>query len=399
MNYFERLRAQAKALSVPAPGPDAAAVSERLAAVLREEMQHAGGALSFARYMEQALYAPGLGYYSAGSTKLGAAGDFVTAPEISPLFSRSLARQCHQILIETGGDILEFGAGRGVMAADILLELEELGTLPDRYCILDVSADLRERQRETLDEKAGHLLSRVVWLDRLPEHFVGVVLANEVVDAMPVHLFRNSHQGVTELGVRPEGEGFAWCEIEANPALPAWFSALEEAIDAPLPEGYVSEANIVQGPWLEALLAVLERGLVLLIDYGFPRREYFLPERNTGTVMCHYRHKAHPDPLLLPGLQDITAHVDFTALAETALGAGADVLGFTTQGQFLTACGILHLAEKLANDTRSQLSFAAELKRLLMPYEMGELFKFLALGKGVELPLLGFAMNDLRRRL
>lgn len=399
MNFPELLRAQARHLSVPAPGSDAIALSERLAEALRADMTGQGGAISFARYMERALYAPGLGYYSAGSTKLGEAGDFVTAPELSPLFSRTLARQCEQVLCAVGGDVLEFGAGRGVMAADILRELEARDCLPAHYFILEVSADLRARQRETLSEKVPHLAGRVQWLDCLPERFTGVMLGNEVVDAMPVHLFKTGAAGVSELGVRAEGEGFAWCELAPPAALQAWHDTLVRELGEALPEGYVSEANLVQGPWLDSVLASLEAGVLLLIDYGFPRAEYFLPERATGTVMCHYRHHAHPDPLLLPGLQDITAHVDFTALAEQALASGADVLGFTSQGQFLTACGILELAQADSSDLREHVHNAAQLKRLLMPHEMGELFKLLAVGKGFDEPLLGFAFNDLRRRL
>lgn len=399
MNHFELLRAQAKALSVPAPGEAAAAVSAALADVLRLEMAAQGGAIPFSRFMEQALYAPGLGYYSAGSTKLGEAGDFVTAPEISSLFSRSLARQCEQVLRNTGGDVLEFGAGRGVMAADILLELESHACLPERYSILEVSADLRERQRETLLAKVPHLLGRVQWLEVLPAEFTGVMIGNEVIDAMPVELFHVGADGVSALGVAADGERFSWCKLAAKPELERWYQQLASELDAPLPEGYVSEANLVQARWLSSVLGCLTQGVLLLIDYGFSRREYFLPERETGTLMCHYRHHAHPDPLVLVGLQDLTAHVDFTALAEQALLEKSDVLGYTSQGHFLTACGILELAEKLAVDTRSQLELAAELKRLLMPYEMGEKFKLLAVGKNFDQPLLGFAMNDMRHRL
>ncbi|MBI2379567.1 MAG: SAM-dependent methyltransferase [Gammaproteobacteria bacterium] len=397
--YAALLRTQAKDLSLPPPGEDASAVAMRLAEGLRQRMVSEGGAIRFAEFMEQALYAPGLGYYSAGSAKLGAAGDFVTAPEISPLFSRSLARQCAQMLGAVGGDVLEFGAGRGIMAADLLLELEALECLPGAYLILEVSADLRERQRNTLMANAPHLLPRVRWIDGLPQGFRGVMLGNEVVDAMPVELFKVQYGDAVPLGVRPEREGFAWCELAGDEDLSRWYWALCEELGGPLPEGYVSEANLVQGPWLTSVLASLEAGLLLLIDYGFPRREYYLPERRAGTLMCHYRHHAHPDPLVLAGLQDITAHVDFTALAETAVAAGADVLGFTAQGQFLTACGILELAQAAGEDVRTQLEVSAQLKRLLMPHEMGELFKLIAIGKGVEEPLLGFAGNDLRRRL
>lgn len=399
MNPIDALYAEARRLGVPLPSEAAAELSLALRAHIAQAIADAGGAISFARFMELALYAPGLGYYSAGSTKLGAAGDFVTAPEISPLFSRALARQCASILSTIGGDILEFGAGRGVMAADILQELQRQNALPERYLILEVSADLRQRQHALLAERVPDLLARVQWLGGLPERFVGVMLGNEVVDALPVEIFRIENGALREAAVSLGAGGFTLQSRAPSPALAEWYQALCEELPEPLSEGYQSEANLVQGPWLAEALARLDQGVMLLIDYGFARREYYVADRNDGTLMCHYRHHTHADPLLLLGLQDITAHVDFTALAERALAEQADVLGFTSQGHFLTACGILELAEAMSVDTRSQLEVAAQLKRLLMPYEMGELFKLLALGKGFDEPLLGFAMNDRRRSL
>lgn len=383
---------------LPPPAAEAAAHSAALSRHICKEISAAGGAISFARYMELALYAPGLGYYSAGARKFGADGDFVTAPELSSLFSRCVARHCSGLLTALGGgEVLEFGAGSGVMVADILLELERLQTLPSRYAILEVSADLRERQRQTLAARVPHLLARVQWLDALPENFVGVALANEVLDAMPVHRFRWRDGEVYELGVRWSGEAFAWCELPVcTPRLTARVQELAAANT--WPEGYESEVNLAAEDWLHSLAGVLERGAAVLFDYGFPRHEYYHPQRSGGTLMCHYRHRSHPDPLILTGLQDITAHVDFTAMAAAATDVGLDVLGFTNQANYLIGSGLLELAQE-AGDVRGQLEVAAQVKRLMLPGEMGELFKVLALGRGVTDAGAGFAVRDERYRL
>ncbi|GAB4295208.1 MAG: SAM-dependent methyltransferase [Thiohalomonadaceae bacterium] len=383
---------------LPPPSAAEAAHSAALSRHLGKEISAAGGAISFARYMELALYAPGLGYYSAGARKFGADGDFVTAPELSPLFSRCVARHCAGLLSALdGGEVMEFGAGSGVMAADILLELERMQALPPRYAILEVSADLRDRQRQTLAARAPHLLERVRWLDALPENFVGVVLGNEVLDAMPVHRFRWHDGQGHELGVRWNGEAFAWCELPVcTPRLAARIRELAAACT--WPEGYESEVNLAAEDWLHSLAGVLRRGVALLFDYGFPRHEYYHPQRSGGTLMCHYRHRSHPDPLILPGLQDITAHVDFTAMAAAATDAGLDVLGFANQANYLIGSGLLALAQE-AGDVRGQLEVAAQLKRLLLPGEMGELFKVLAVGYGVADGGAGFTVRDERYRL
>lgn len=391
--------ATASARELPPPDADAIAHSERLLVVIREALAANHGVLNFADYMALALYAPGLGYYSAGSRKLGAEGDFVTAPELSPLFSRTLARQCAELLEELGGgEILEFGAGSGVMASDILLELERLGQLPTRYSIIEVSGDLRERQQQTLKQRAPHLAERVVWLDRLPEQGIcGVVLANEVLDAMPVELFEVQQGRPVALTVTEQAGRFVF---QAGELPAASRSAIERLCqEQALGEGYRSEFNRHASDWVRGLSPLLARGVVLLIDYGFPRAEYYHPERRSGTLMCHYRHRGHDDPLILPGLQDITAHVDFTAVADTALEAGFEVLGFASQANFLIANGLLALAADEEGDLPRQLEAAAQLKRLTLPGEMGELFKVMALGRGVERPLSGFALRDERGRL
>ncbi|NNG14595.1 MAG: SAM-dependent methyltransferase, partial [Gammaproteobacteria bacterium] len=317
--------------ALPAPGPEATAHSERLQALIKAEIQAQAGSIPFARFMELALYAPGLGYYSGGLHKFGREGDFTTAPEISALFSQSLAVQCAQVLESLGhADVLEAGAGSGIMAAGILAELERLGQLPDRYYILELSGELRQRQQQTLQDKVPHLLEKVQWLDALPvSGFRGVIIGNELLDAMPVQIFRIEDGEVRELHVEAEGEGFAY---KAKPAAEDLIKAvrqIETQLGEPFAEGYESEINLAAQGWLHSISEIMEQGLLLFIDYGFPRHEFYHPQRSGGTLMCHYRHQAHPDPMVLVGLQDITAHVDFTAMAETAQACGLDVMGFT----------------------------------------------------------------------
>ncbi len=386
---------------LPSPDAEQQAHSEALQAHIREVMMADGGRISFTRFMELALYAPGLGYYSAGSRKFGEGGDFVTAPELSSLFSRALAQQCREVLARIGGDILEFGAGRGVMAADILTELERLNSLPGHYFILEISADLKERQRETIEAKLPQLAERVVWLDALPESFEGVVLGNEVLDAMPVHRFRIRGGEPHELFVMWDGERFVLDEEATDAALYPRLKALQDEFH--LVEGYESEVNLMAEEWVAGLGNWLKRGVALLIDYGFPRAEYYHAQRSGGTLMCHYRHRAHDDALTLIGLQDITAHVDFTAVAEAAVAAGLSVRGFANQANFLIGCGLTEILaaedDKGAGGARRQLRRAAEVKTLTLPAEMGELFKVIALTRGWEGGLRGFALRDERSRL
>lgn len=382
------------------PPPDEAALahSQRLLARIKEEIAAAGGVMDFRRYMELALYAPGLGYYSAGQQRLGEGGDFTTAPEISPLFSRCLARQCAEVLERLdGGDVLEFGAGSGVMAAEVLLELERLGGAPERYAIVELSADLRARQRAVIEARAPELAGRVQWLERLEGNdFKGVVLANELLDAMPVSCFAIRAGRVMERCVSETDAGLAWVEREAGEVLRAHV----EALDLELPDDYGSELNPGLAPWMRALGEFIERAAVVLIDYGYPRREYYAAQRTTGTLICHYRHRAHEDVFYYPGLQDITANVDFTAVAQAGEAAGLDLLGYTTQAHFLMGNALDELfQEALGEDTLAQLSLAQQVKTLTLPGQMGERFQVMALGKGVEGPLRGFALRDLRHRL
>lgn len=390
-------------LDLPPPSPEALAVSEALVRRISDAIAAAGGAIPFRRYMTMALYEPGLGYYSAGATKFGAAGDFITAPEISALFGACLARQVAQILGSLGGgDVLEFGAGSGRLARDLLLELERLGAPPATYLILEVSADLRERQRRLLAGLPAALAGRVRWLDALPDDFAGVAIANEVLDAMPVTLLRKggTHDW-SELHVGLAAGGFCWkaMPLGADSALAACIDAIEREHGA-LPAGYTTEVCADLRPWFEALAAAMARGAALIIDYGYSRREYYHPDRATGTLLCHYRQRAHADPLIYVGLQDITASVDFTAAAEAAQDAGFAVAGYATQAQFLLSLGLLDLVGEIAAaDRRREIEVAQQVRRLTLPAEMGERFKVLALLRGVETNLQGFRAGDLLHRL
>ena len=387
--------------SLPTPGPEAAAHSARLIERIRTEISAQGGSIPFARFMELALYAPGLGYYSAGARKFGVHGDFITAPELSSLFSRCVARQCQEILARVGGEILELGAGSGIMAADVLLELEALGSLPARYAILEVSGELRERQRMTVAKRTPHLLARVEWLEALPDRgWRGVIVGNEVLDAMPVQRFRITNRGPVPLRIAWEEGGFTWWEGALDKNLTAALRTLQAEMSFTLPLGYESEFNPYLNAWLLALAEALEAGVLLLIDYGYPRREYYHPQRVGGTLICHYRHRAHSDPLLLVGLQDITANVDFTAVAEAAIAAGFEIAGYTGQGYFLFGCGLEKLlAEVDPQDTVRYLELVRQVKLLTLPGEMGERFKAIALARGVDIPLRGFSVFDERGRL
>ncbi len=390
--------------ALPAPDADAAAHSEKLVAHIREALAQHDNYLPFHRFMELALHAPGLGYYSAGSRKFGAAGDFITAPEISPLFSRCLAHTCRDVFERTGGgSILEAGAGSGTMAAEILAALAALDALPVEYLILELSAELQARQAETLQARVPELAGRVRWLQGLPPAgFRGVVLGNEVLDAMPVHRFVVDEDGVRELGVGWEDGRFVWREEEPGDArLVERIGTIGRELGAPLAPGYVSEVNLAAEDWVRSVAQSLEAGLVLLIDYGFPRHEYYHPQRSSGTLMCHYRHHAHDDPLILAGLQDITSHVDFTAIAEAGHAAGLTVAGYTSQAYFLFGSGLALLAEaaRQGQDAAGELAVANQLRRLTLPHEMGELFKVIGLSRDLSGPLPGFALRDMRQRL
>jgi SAM-dependent MidA family methyltransferase len=394
----------------PALAAEEEAHSQAAAALIVERVRAAGGWISFEQFMELALYAPGLGYYSAGSVKLGPGGDFVTAPEISDLFGRCMAAQCAPVLAG-GGEILELGAGTGRLAAVILTSLAALGVLPERYAILEVSADLAQRQRERLATLPRELRERVVWLERLPDRPIeGVIVANEVLDALPCRRFQLAAGAVRELGVGlamappspPDAATAAASLIERaappDEALASACAALLGGLRTELPDGYSSEICLRVQPWIAGIADCLGRGLMLLCDYGLPRAHYYHPQRTAGTLRCHFKQRVHDDPYINIGVQDITAWVDFTRVAEAAMAAGLAVSGFATQAAFLLATGIEgFLAE--ASDPLQHARLAGEARRLLLPGEMGEAFKVMALTRQYDVPLQGFALQDLRASL
>jgi len=375
---------------LPIPNAEAQAHSQQLAAQIQNQISQRDGWISFSDFMQMALYEPQLGYYSGGAKKFGHGGDFVTAPEISPLFAQTLANQAAQVLAATHGSILELGAGTGRLAADLLLALQNLNQLPEQYCIMEVSAHLRYVQRETLQAVLpAELMQRVVWLDTLPQNFSGMIVGNEVLDAIPVHLIHHTAQGLHERGVMFNGD-FSWQDRRLSSG------DLFEAADAlALPQEYLTELCPAAPGLIASLAHVLERGVIIMLDYGFSAREYYHPQRNLGTLMCHYQHYAHTEPLVYVGLQDITAHVDFTSIAHAGVNNGLELSGFCTQAQFLMNCGILDLMSDVSpHDMANYAPLAAAAQKLLSPAEMGDLFKVIAFSKQLDAPLLGFSTGD-----
>ena len=391
---------------LPVPTGDALGASAALTAHIRAELAAAGGWLPFDRYMELALYTPGLGYYSGGARKFGRraadGSDFVTAPELSPLFAQALARPIAQALSASGTrQIMEFGAGTGRLAAGIVSAVETLGAPLDRYFIVDLSGELRERQRETIAALGDGLASRVCWLDALPEQFDGVVIGNEVLDAMPVQLYARTGGVWHARGVTASGDGALHYEARALDAAgvdlakedAALLAELDAQIDPQI--DYVAETHAAGAAFTRTVCSMLARGAAFFIDYGFPRAEYYHPQRTEGTLMCHYRHRAHGDPFFYPGLQDITAHVEFTRIAEAGVETGADLLGYTSQARFLLNAGITDvLAEIDPADTARFLPAANAVQKLMSEAEMGELFKVIAFSRGIDGTLDAFARGD-----
>jgi len=385
-SYTEQLYQSARdSKNLPAPGDLAQQHSEKLIALIKSEIDKKGGVISFQRYMELALYAPGLGYYTAGSIKLGEEGDFITAPEISPLFSQALANAILPI-IDSQQIILEVGAGRGRMAADILVYLKQQNKLPKEYWILELSADLRQRQKSIIEKSIPEFIDKVKWLDTLPEQFSGVVLANELLDAMPVQLFQKAEKGINEVNVIWLDDKFVF---KFNPStddrLMARLTDIEAELEIELAAGYVSEINFAAEDWLKSIAERLQQGDA---------------QRKQGTLMCHYRHRTHPDAFVYPGLQDITAHVDFTAMADAALEENLKVIGYTNQVSFLMGAGLLELAA--LNDeggVQKQIETASQIKKLTLPHEMGELFKVIGFSKGCDVSLPAFKFRDMRDSL
>lgn len=389
--------------NLPLPSALELAHQEQLLQHLDNICAAQGGSISFAEYMQIALYAPGLGYYSAGMHKFGQAGDFITAPEISPLFSDCLANQCAEILSAFNHDaiILELGAGSGRMAADLLQFLSQQQRLPKEYWICEVSADLKQRQQTYLQAHCPDFFANIRWLETLPSNpFIGIILANEVIDAMPVELFQISKEGeILQAQVRKVMKG--WCCEFRKPLTNTLTQAVAHAqknLSQPLKPGYTSEINLVLKPWLASLSDCLQQGVMLFLDYGFPRHEYYHPSRSMGTLMCHYRHHAHGDPMSYIGLQDITTHVDFTALSEAAVACDLTVAGFTHQAGFLLANDLLTHAENYSSTTDA-FALSQQIQQLTHPHEMGELFKAIAFTKDFSGSLCGFESFDHLHRL
>lgn len=381
--------------TLPTPSIEAQKHSQQLVRLIQQTINSSKGWLSFAEFMQLALYAPGLGYYSAGNQKFGdskkGGGDFVTAPEISSLFAQTISNQVAQILRITHGSILELGAGTGKFAADILLTLAELNCIPDKYYILEVSDHLRQVQLETLRNKiSANLLQRVEWLTVLPESFVGVMLGNEVLDAIPVHIVHVKDDGIYECGIAVDDETLVWQdEILKEPNL------LDGVTKLNLTAGYITEVCPAANGLIASLASALHHGVILMIDYGFSASEYYHPQRIQGTLMCHYQHYAHTDPLINVGLQDITSHVDFSQIAMLCEPHGIRLAGYASQAQFLINCGILDLMSQVSpHDMASYAPLAAAAQKLLSPAEMGDLFKVIALSKNFDEPLLGFLQGD-----
>ena len=399
-------------MTLPEPGPDALAHGAALADRIAEAIGAAGGWIGFDAWMARALYEPGLGYYAGLARPFGAEGDFVTAPELSPLFAACVATQVSQWFAHAAPEVVEFGAGTGRLAAGVLDALRALGTPARRYAIVEVSGTLRARQRETIAREAPWALDAVEWLDALPASIDGVVLGNEVLDAMPVRVWEHAGGALAELGVAlGDDGGFRWAPRPADSALrEAVAAALRASRDAagaddpgddPFarlgPGRYRSELGEQAQAWVATVGRALRRGALLLVDYGFPAREYYHPQRDAGTLIAHRRHRAHGDVLRWPGLQDVTAHVDFSAVARAARGAGLDLLGYASQARFLINCGLL---ERLAGATRdapmdpARVRALGAVQTLLSEAEMGELFKAIAFGRGLPADAIGFARGD-----
>ncbi len=381
---------------LPSPDADASAHSERVAEFIRRRIAAAGGRISFGDFMQQALYAPGLGYYAAGAAKFGADGDFVTAPEVSPLFGRVLAGQLASLTRADGEvRIVELGAGTGALAIAVLTRLAELEALPARYQILEVSAELGERQRQRIASELPELVARVEWVAELPTDVHGVIVANEVADALPVERFERGADGIEQLFVAARDGRFVYETAAAGEPHAGRVVRIENDLGRRLPAGYRSEVSLGLPGWVGDVVAALAAGYVLLFDYGLPRREYYAPDRDRGWLRCHFRHRAHSEPLIYPGIQDISAWVDFSAVAAAAADCGAKVRGFVTQAMFLLNGGLENeFADFEARSIVDRLELARQVKLLTLPTEMGESFKCMGLSKGGVPQLCGFAEGD-----
>jgi len=390
-----------KLAELPQPDSDACKRSTELTAVIKQACIEQGGEIPFSQFMQYALYTPMLGYYSSGLQKFGKGGDFITAPEVSPLFAQCLAKQLVQIFSSLNQPcVLEFGAGSGVLAADLLLALDKMGALPETYYILELSADLQQRQKKLLAQRLPDFYSHIVWLDSLPQLSDTVVIANEVLDAMPVECFSVNAGEYQSLSIKLENDELIADYIAANEKTQQAVEQIKQRSESDFPDNYCSEYNPALLSWLQTLYQSIDSGVVLLIDYGYHAKEYYHADRVNGTLMCYYQHRAHSNALWYPGLQDITAFVDFTDVAYSAVEAGFAVAGFTSQAAFLLANGLSELhAEQVTDDVKQQVVLSQQIKTLTLPSEMGERFKVMALTKNVELSLNVFSLQDYRGRL
>ena len=408
-----------QSIVLPEPSVSDKQHSQHLKEKIIEKIHDQAGKISFEQYMQMALYETGLGYYSAGSRKFGAEGDFITAPEISPVFSQVLAIQSRQILEQLkknkiNGDILEFGAGSGKMALAIMLYLEEQSALPDNYYILDLSADLIDRQKHYIYENLKalgkvDLYDRFKWLDHLPRDFNGVMLANEVLDAMPTRIIKINNEKLYErfVGTDELTNKFIWIDEETNDKpLNSYQALIKELFSQGLTREsyeqscYITEVNTQAQTWVKSIAEVLNAGAIILIDYGYTEKEYFHPQRNMGTLMCHYRHHSNDDPFYFPGLQDITAHVNFSDVKRVAELQQLDLQGFTTQAHFLMSGGLQELSESFdLNDNIKLAQLSQQIKRLTLPNEMGELFKVICFSKQIDKPISGFDFINMKDKL
>jgi SAM-dependent MidA family methyltransferase len=382
--------------ALPRPDAESLAHCRKVSAAIRKAIEESDGSISFAEYMQLALHAPGLGYYDVGTTKLGAAGDYVTAPEVSPLFGRVVARQCREILDQlSNGRILELGAGSGKLAVDILKKLSDLKSVPDRYLILETSADLTQRQQKMIRDELPDMQEKVEWLTRLPDALEGVVIANEVADALPVERFARGEDAVFQMHVVAGDSGFDWSRKPAPELLATAVQKIEADIGEELAHGYESEVSLGLCDWIGQIAGCLRSGLILLFDYGVSRREYYAPDRDQGWLRCHFRHRAHNEALIYPGIQDLTSWVDFTAVAESATQHGLGIAGFVTQAHFLLNGGLEdELAGMAELPIAEQLELSRQVKLLTLPAEMGESFKCMGLSGGELTAVSAFGNAD-----
>lgn len=389
--------------------PEPSEAAKKRSFLLQERIRNSceSGWMPFSDYMNIALYEPELGYYSGGLQKFGAKGDFITSPEVSPLFGQCLANQISEVIgslkqkTTESCYVIEFGAGSGLLAVDILLQLDKLASLPEKYFILELSAELKLRQKETLRDKAPHLLELVEWLVCLPEKITNaIIVANEVLDAMPVECFKVNSEKIESLMMGLEDGQLISRYMPAGTAVTRKIAEMQKRSEFTYPDGYCSEYNPAVYPWLSAIEQMIENAVILLIDYGYNELEYFHPDRSNGTLMCYYQHRAHDDFLWWPGLQDVTAFVNFTDVAYSATDLGMGVSGYTTQAAFLLANGLPELHEsQVTDEVQQQVRLSQQVKTLTLPSEMGDRFKVMALAKNYHEPLKGFSMLDLRNRL